>query len=238
LSDPSIGPAPTLTRKAGTIPVHFHVITDGATGDLSNQKIQKQMDVLNSEFGGFEGGVATGFSFKLEGVDRIDNSNWFHNLGAVPWVEREAKSATRVGDARTLNIWTSDLPGYFGFATFPTSYKTAPQLDGIVIDSETLPGGAFGERFSLGKTATHEAGHWLGLLHTFQGGCNDKGDYVDDTPSERSPASECPIGRDTCPVPGFDPIHNYMDYSDDFCYSQFTAGQTVRMQQFFAAFRA
>jgi Pregnancy-associated plasma protein-A len=238
LFDPSIGPPPTITRKSGTIPVYFHVITDGAAGDLSNQKIQQQMNVLNSEFGGFEGGVATGFSFKLAGVDRIDNANWFHNLGAVPSVEREAKPATRVGDAHTLNIWTTDLPGYFGFATFPTSYKTAPQLDGIVIDFETLPGGAFGEHFSLGKTATHEAGHWLGLLHTFQGGCNDKGDYVEDTPSERSPASECPIGRDTCPVPGFDPIHNYMDYSDDFCYSQFTAGQATRMQQFFAAFRA
>jgi Pregnancy-associated plasma protein-A len=238
LFDPSIGPAPTISRKAGTIPVYFHVITDGATGDLSNQKIQQQMNVLNSEFAGFEGGVATGFSFKLAGVDRIDNPNWFHNLGAVPWVEREAKSATRVGDAGTLNIWTTDLPGYFGFATFPPSYKTAPELDGIVIDFETLPGGAFGERFSLGKTATHETGHWLGLLHTFQGGCNDKGDYVDDTPSERSPASECPIGRDTCPAPDLDPIHNYMDYSDDFCYSQFTAGQATRMQQFFAAFRA
>ena len=238
LFDPSIGPAPEITRKAGTIPVYFHVITDGATGNLSNQKIQEQMNVLNSEFAGFEGGVATGFSFKLAGVDRVDNANWFHNLGAVPWVEREAKSATRVGDAGTLNIWTTDLPGYFGFATFPTSYKTAPELDGIVIDFETLPGGAFGERFSLGKTATHETGHWFGLLHTFQGGCNDKGDYVEDTPSERSPASLCPIGRDTCPVPGFDPIHNYMDYSDDFCYSQFTAGQAVRMQQFFAGFRA
>ena len=190
LFDPSIGPPPTITKKAGTIPVYFHVITDGATGNLSNQKIQQQMNVLNSEFGGFEGGVATGFSFKLAGVDRIDNANWFHNLGAVPWVEREAKPATRVGDARTLNIWTTDLPGYFGFATFPTSYKTAPELDGIVIDFETLPGGAFGEHFSLGKTATHEAGHWLGLLHTFQGGCNDKGDYVDDTPSERSPRAD------------------------------------------------
>jgi pregnancy-associated plasma protein-A len=236
--DPSIGPAPTVTRRSGTIPVYFHVFTDGAIGNLSNQAIQQQMNVLNSEYAGFEGGVSTGFSFKLAGVERIDNPNWFYNLTYGSSVMREAKSATHVGDARTLNIWTTNGPGYFGFATFPTAYKNASQLDGIVIDYNTLPGGAYGEHFSLGKTATHEAGHWLGLLHTFQGGCNDKGDYVSDTPAEQSPASGCPTGRDTCPAPGYDPIHNYMDYSDDFCYSQFTAGQAVRMQQFFGAFRA
>lgn len=238
LFDPSIGPAPEVTKKSGTIPVYMHIFTDGAIGDLSNQQVQQQMNVLNAEYGGFEGGVATGFSFKLAGVERINNPDWFYNFVYGSPVMREAKSATHVGDARTLNIWTTNGPGYYGFATFPTSYKTAPQLDGIVLDYNTFPGGAYGEHFSLGKTATHEAGHWLGLLHTFQGGCNDKGDYVSDTPEERSPASGCPTGRDTCPAPGFDPIHNYMDYSDDFCYSQFTAGQATRMQQFFSAFRA
>jgi hypothetical protein len=111
-------------------------------------------------------------------------------------------------------------------------------MDGIVLDYNTFVGGAYGERFSLAKTGTHEAGHWLGLLHTFQGGCSDKGDYIADTPPEGSPASRCPIGRDTCTAAGSDPIHNYMDYSDDFCYDHFTADQTVRMQKFYAYFRA
>jgi Pregnancy-associated plasma protein-A len=236
--DPPIGEAPTVVRRAGRIPVYFHVFTDGAVGNLTNQQIQKQMNILNSNFAGLEGGDYTGFSFTLAGVERIDNANWFYNLGYGSPVEREAKAATHVGDARTLNVWTTNGPGYFGFATFPSMYKRVPQLDGIVLDYNTFPGGAYGERFSLGKTATHETGHWLGLLHTFQGGCNDKGDYVEDTPDERSPASRCPVGLDTCPTPGDDPIHNYMDYSDDFCYDQFTAGQTARMQQFHAYFRA
>jgi len=233
--------APTTGHGKGftaTIPVYFHVFTDGAIGNLTNQQLRQQINVLNADFGGFEGGAYTGFSFDLAGVERIDNPNWFYNLGPGSSVEREAKAATHVGDASTLNIWTTNGPGYLGFATFPSWYKRSPQLDGIVVDYNSFLGGAYGSAFSLGKTATHEAGHWLGLLHTFQGGCNDKGDYVADTPDERYPASGCPVGLDTCPAPGTDPVRNYMDYSYDSCYDQFTAGQADRMQDFYSYFRA
>ena len=107
-----------------------------------------------------------------------------------------------------------------------------------MLDYKSFVGGPFGEQFSLGKTATHEVGHWLGLLHTFQGACNAKGDYVADTPAEATPTSGCPAGKDTCTAPGDDPIHNYMDYSCDSCYDQFTAGQAVRMRNQWAYFRA
>jgi Pregnancy-associated plasma protein-A len=163
------------------------------------------VSVLNSGFGGFEGGVATGFSFKYAGADYTDNADWFYDLSPNTPVERQAKAATHVGDARTLNIWTTSGPGYFGFAEFPSWYRRTPQLDGIVLDYNSFLGGQYGTDFSLGKTATHETGHWLGLLHTFQGGCNAKGDYVDDTPAMLVPTSGCPEGKDTCPRAGHRP---------------------------------
>ena len=93
-------------------------------------------------------------------------------------------------------------------------------------------------RFDQGETATHETGHWLNLEHTFFGGCNANGDFVADTPAQKTPTGGCPIGKDTCSAPGLDPIHNYMDYSYDSCYNQFTSGQTSRMQSMFAAYRS
>jgi Pregnancy-associated plasma protein-A len=220
-----------------TVPSWFHVITDGATGAVSDETIAAQLGAQNAGFAGTYGGANTGFKFRLAGVDRTNNAEWF-NARAGSKAERDMKKALRVGGADTLNVYTTSGAGFLGWAYFPSTYKTRPYLDGIVMDYRSMPGGPYGSQFSLGFTRTHEAGHWLGLYHTFQGGCNAKGDYVDDTPFERTPTSGCPEGKDTCTEPGLDPIHNYMDYSYDSCYTQFTPGQSARMQDQYLVFRA
>ena len=104
----------------------------------------------------------------------------------------------------------------------------------------SLPGTStlYAGKYDLGKTATHETGHWLGLYHVFQGGCNNWGDYVDDTPPQLTATRGCPEGQDSCSEPGLDSIHNYMDYSYDSCYDEFTPDQAARMQDQWLYFRA
>ena len=91
---------------------------------------------------------------------------------------------------------------YLGWAYLP-DILTKPanaHLDGIVIDWESVPGASdtYAGKYDLGETLTHEAGHWLNLEHTFFGGCNAKGDFVDDTPAQKVPTFGCPAGKDTC----------------------------------------
>ncbi|MEA2575798.1 MAG: hypothetical protein QOH93_3096 [Chloroflexia bacterium] len=212
------------------INVYFHVITSSkGEGNVTDARIARQMRVLNDGFAG------TGFSFVLAGVDRTANDEWF-NMGSNSAAERRAKTALRIGTADDLNIYTTAGGGFLGWATWAHKYKSNPNLDGVVLNHGSLPGGAI-TGFNEGDTATHEVGHWTGLYHTFQNGCSNVGDYVDDTPSERYPASGCPVGIDTCPGAGLDPVHNFMDYSDDPCMTEFTPGQAQRMNYYFMTYR-
>lgn len=228
-------------RFKTAVPVYMHVITAGTVGNVTDAQIAAQIAVLNTTYAGGEGGTNTGFSFTLAGVTRTNNATWFY-AGPGGTDEHSMKAALHQGADNALNFYSTTAGPYLGWAFLPdiTTKPGQAYLDGIVIDWETIPGTStrYAGQYDRGETGTHEVGHWLNLEHTFYGGCNAKGDYVDDTPPEGMPTSGCPAGKDTCSAPGLDPIHDYMDYSYDSCYTQFTAGQTQRMRDAWLYYRA
>jgi hypothetical protein len=219
-----------------TINVYFHVINKGAgiaNGDISSRMITDQISVLNNAYGRF------GWRFNLVSTNRTTNATWYANCYGSS--ESAMKNALRQGSADDLNIYTCNPSGgILGYATFPSDYTRSPKLDGVVVLYSSLPGGSAAP-YNLGDTGTHEVGHWMGLYHTFQGGCatstTNGGDFVADTPAEKSAAFGCPSGRNTCSSAGNDPITNFMDYTDDSCMNQFTTGQDTRMDSLFTTYR-
>lgn len=228
-------PTPTVR----VIDVHFHVITDGSIGALTANDINAQVDVINAAFSAGSNSNDTGISFNLAGTTYTDNSSWF-NASYGSLAEQSMKAALRVGGANVLNVYTTNAGGnLLGWATFPNDYAGNPNNDGVVVLYSSLPlliGGV--ANYSEGDTLTHEVGHWLGLYHTFQGGCKGMGDYVVDTPAERSPAYGCPTNRNSCKrEAGDDPITNFMDYTYDSCMDEFTPWQAERMDSMTKAYR-
>ena len=229
-----MGSRPGVARQAvtsGTINVYVHVINNGtsvAQGNVSDQMISDQLAVLNAAY------ASSGWQFNLVSTDRTTNATWYTCGGGA--CETQLKNALRQGTADDLNFYTNDMGGgLLGWATFPSSYASQPMLDGVMILASSLPGGSAAP-YNLGDTATHEVGHWMGLYHTFQGGCGG-GDSVADTEPEKSPAFGCPVNRDTCRKGGVDPITNFMDYTDDFCMDRFSPGQDTRMDAQFTTYR-
>ncbi|MEW6364256.1 MAG: zinc metalloprotease [Acidobacteriota bacterium] len=225
--------------QGAAVDVYVHVINKGtgiSNGDVPESQIRSQISVLNAAY------AAMGYSFNLVSIDRTTNSTWY-TMGYGSTAESQAKNALRQGTADDLNLYTANLGGgLLGWATFPWDYTRAPKMDGVVLLYSSLPGGTAAP-YNEGDTATHEVGHWMGLYHTFQGGCarsaTKGGDYVADTPAEKSPAYGCPSGRDSCTkLAGLDPIENFMDYSDDDCMYLFTGGQNTRMNSAWSSYRA
>ncbi|CAN8101812.1 unnamed protein product [Discula destructiva] len=215
-----------------TVNVYFHVISisnSEADGYITASTIADQVDAMNTAF------APQGVSFVQAGLDYTTNSAY-----ADASQELAMKRALRKGTYADLNIYFLPRYSYLGQCYFPASTSgsdTTTIRDGCMVSSFTVPGGSEA-RYNQGLTAVHEVGHWFGLYHTFQGGCS-VGDRVDDTPAEESFAEGCPVGRDTCPsLAGADPIHNYMDYTDDACYEEFTVGQTDRMYTQWNTYRA
>ena len=236
---------PTLAPGSVRVPTVFHVITPSTPTKARRTKllsmVSAQMDVLNKAFAGSTASVAakTPFRFDLTETNFVANQRW---AGVSPGkVETEMKQALHRGDSETLNIYAADIGGgLLGWAYFPKGYNEGRDfIDGVVILDESMPGGTAAP-YNEGDTLTHEVGHWLMLEHTFAHGCSAVNDGVADTPREAYPQFYCDAqDTDTCEdSPGLDPIHNFMDYTEDFCLNQFTQGQADRMSDAWLEFRA
>jgi hypothetical protein len=237
-----------------TVPVYLHVIhgTKKSERRIGRYAARRMFRTLKAGYAGAQNPAAgaTSFTFKLRKITISRNRAWYHAL-PLSRVDRQMKNRLHRGKMRVLNIYVNRPRSYgqpmLGYSTFPWQRAARTTFDGVTINDVSLPGGR-ARGYNQGDTVIHETGHWLGLLHTFQGGCSD-GDHVKDTPAEADAEYYCEEGRNTClatdPVTGQpvddgqpDPIHNFMDYSYDSCMNGFTPGQNQRMVASYLHYRA
>lgn len=227
------------------IPVVVHILqSTSGEGQISDGQVQSQIDVLNEDLGASvgtpgENGTDARIEFFLatldpggnpsSGITRSTDDTWFDDAGnyydALAWDTR-----------RYMNIFTNRASGTLGYVPdLPQGGIVGTHSDRVVILWAAFGRNApIGPPFDLGRTATHEVGHYLGLYHTFDAGCGTPsecyttGDRICDTNPEAAPVFGCPATSSSCGTP--DPFHNFMDYSDDACYEEFTREQINRMR--------
>jgi len=227
------------------VPVVFHVIQNtSGSGFLSAQTIQDQIDVLNEDFNAIPGspgapGTEARIQFHLAtedpggnpttGITYSANNSWFQDNGTY-W------NSLAWDTHRYMNIYTNEVPCCYGYVSdFPGNGVAGDPDDRIVlwweaVGKDPTPGWPL----NMGRTATHEVGHYLGLYHTFDSGCGSAtncygtSDLICDTEQQANPTSGCPSSSNSCGSPN--PIHNYMDYTDDPCLWEFTPEQVNRMR--------
>jgi hypothetical protein len=226
------------------VPVVVHIImrTTGE-GAISDATVESQIQVLNEDYQAIAGSLGEpGYDVKFEfflatedpdgnpttGITRTTNNTWYNDQGTY-W------TSLAWDTNRYLNIYTNSAGGYLGYSYFAQYGLAGSADDRVVIYWEAFGLTSF-VPYDLGRTATHEIGHYMGLYHTFEGGCGtgsspgcySSGDLICDTNSEANPRYDCPSPYTSCGT--LDPIHNYMDYAYDICMNQFTHEQARRMR--------
>lgn len=239
-------PANLSQRAVVTIPVVFHVVLNNSQGEsISDGQLQSQLTVLNEDFrrtnsdaDSYWGnlGADTEIEFCLASVDpsgaATSGITRTNTTVSSHGTNNSVKSSSQGGKdpwntADYLNIWVCDIGGgILGYAQFPGGNAAT---DGVVLDFRyTGSGGSALSPFDLGRTGTHEVGHYFNLRHIWGDGPCRFDDGVADTPPSRSENYGCPIGVTKCKTE--DMVQNYMDYTDDVCMNLFTTGQGGRMQ--------
>ena len=227
------------------IPVVVNVLYKTAAENISTAQIQSQIDVLNRDYNAlnsdfnsvpalFSGVKANvGITFVLQNIVRKATTT-------TSWTTNDAMKKAATGIAPTtpttvLNMWSCNLGGgILGYAQFPGG---ASSTDGVVIDNNAFgTTGSVSAPFNLGRTATHEVGHWMNLRHIW-GDANCGSDLVSDTPTHNAPNYGVPAypHYSTCSGTPVEMTMNYMDYTNDACMYMFTTGQKERMRAVFAS---
>jgi hypothetical protein len=242
------------TRRAGVvkIPVIVHVVYTDAAGNISDTQIQSQVDVLNDDYraanadkskvppiwGNLVADAQLEFTLASKDPDGNQTNGITRSQTNVQsfTTDDNVKSSSKGGadpwpSDRYLNIWVCNLGGgLLGYAQFPGGPATT---DGVVILNTAFGTiGTAAAPFNLGRTTTHEVGHWLNLIHIWGDRLDCSGtDLVDDTPTQQAPNYNKPVfPHITCNnAPNGDMFMNYMDYVDDDSMFMFTPGQVARI---------
>lgn len=242
------------------IPVVVHVIHNGdaygVNENITDEQVESQITVMNQDYRKMLGtpgyntnpvGADIQIEFVLAKVDPngnptngIDRVNMCQSYWDMTTADETLKPATIWNPTQYMNMWSVNFGGddatTLGYAQFPSTGFSTANTDGVVagygyFGSSDLAAGNFAAPYDKGRTMTHEVGHFLGLYHTFEGGCagenNTSGDYCADTPAVSGPNFGC-SPTDSCPTGSADMIENYMDYTDDTCMNIFTLEQKAR----------